>query len=190
MQKFRASYTVLSLWDSGRWEDAITAYFKLDSFSTPQMEAGKELHEKWEAEIQATFCLPEVFGAVRLRAPQTELKKVVELAPWLDLVFVIDCYDPGDIHEFKSGVQSSQTYARDKQIGVYAVGAVLSNLVVNRLFVHHYNQYTKESDTSVVWVTEKLLRDTVGWVETTASEMHHYFTENNLYERFGNQSKQ
>lgn len=184
MQKFRASYSVLSLWQSGRWEDAINAYFKLEAFTTPQMEEGKRFHQEWEEEVKKTGCLPAVFGGAKLSNPDTEMKKVVELEPWLDLVFVIDTYDQGDIHEYKTGVKSSQQYANDKQIGVYAVGCVLSDLPAKRLFIHRYNQYTKEADTSMVWVTEQLLKDTVAWVETTASEMHNYFIENDLYERF------
>ncbi len=185
MQKFRASYSVLSLWQSGRWEDAINAYFKLEEFATPQMEAGKSLHAEWEKETTATNCLPAIFGGQKLTKPQSELKLVVELEPWLDLVGVIDCYDSPDVHEFKSGVKSSQQYANDKQIGVYAVICILSDMPAKRLFIHHWNQYTKQADTSMVWVTEQLLKDTVAWVETTASEMHNYFIENQLYERFG-----
>jgi len=182
--KFRASYTVLSMWASGRWEDAINTYFKLESFSSKQMEAGKALHEEWEKEIKETGCLPAVFGSVPLANPETEIKQVVQLEEWLDLVFVIDCYDSGDVHEFKSGVMSSQTYARDKQIGVYAVGSLLSGRKAQRLFIHHYNQYTNEADTSMVWVTEALLKETLEWIEMTAAEMHDYFLTNNLYERF------
>jgi hypothetical protein len=184
-QKFRASFSVLSLWQSGRWEDAINAYFKLEEFATQQMIDGKALHAEWEKETGETLCLPAIFGGQKLVNAQSELKLVVELEPWLDLVGVIDCYDNPDIHEFKSGVKSSQSYARDKQIGVYAVLCILSDMPAKRLFIHHWNQYTKQADTSIVWVTEQLLKDTVAWVETTAAEMHSYFTENNLYERFG-----
>ncbi len=183
--KFRASYSILSMWASGRWEDAITAYFKLDSFTTRAMQDGKDMHAAWEAEIQIEKRLPAVFGSVPLINPQTEMKKVVSLAPWLDLVFVIDCYDEGDIHEVKSGVQSSQTYATSKQGGIYAVGALLSGMKAKRILIHHHNQYNKESDTSVVWVTEALVRETVEWIETLSAEMHSYLVENGLYERFG-----
>lgn len=173
------------MWSGGRWEDAINAYFKLESIETRQMRDGKQFHDLWQKEVEGTKCLPQVFGGTKLTNPQTELKKVVELEPWLDLVGIIDTYDEGDVHEYKTGLQNSAAYARDKQIGVYAVLALLSDLPAKRLFIHHYNQYEKVADTSMVWVTEKLLKDTVDWVETTAGEMHQYFLTNNLYERFG-----
>lgn len=191
MNKFRASYTILSAWESGRWEDAIDMYFKLgNSYQSEKMRDGKVLHEGWEEEIVATKSLPAVFASMPLSNPEPEIKLVVQVYDWLELVGVIDCYDSPDVHEFKSGVINSQAYARDKQIGMYALLATLSGREAKRLFIHHYNQYDKTSDTSIVWVTPKLLEDTREWIELIAREMHEYFIENDLYERFGNRPAQ
>jgi len=182
---FRASYTILSLWESNRWEDAIKVYFKLDTFCTPQMAAGKELHKKWEAETMRTKCLPAVLGGAPLKDPKVEHKIVASLAPWLNLVGVIDLNDGDTLYEYKSGVQSSEQYASGKQHGVYALLAREAGYDPKLIKIYHYNQYTKRKDLSLIWVTDKLVADAREWVETIAGEMQNYYLTNKIYERFG-----
>lgn len=182
--KFRASFSVLSQWADGNWERAVKSYFKLEQFTTPAMAMGKEWHEKWAQHTNATGCLPVEFGGAKLKKPITELKTVVSLDDWLDLVFIIDCLDEPDIHEYKTGKQSSEAYANTKQLGVYAVGATLKGYLVKRGIIHHYDQYTKKTDTSIVWLTDKLIDDAHNWIFTIAGEMHDYFIKNELYKRF------
>lgn len=183
--KFRASFTVLEKWASGDWEGAIKAYFKLDKFTTPAMAEGKRYHELWAKEIEATTTLPAVFGNTKLWQPKAEVKKVVELEPWLDLVGVIDCYDKPVIYEFKTGKQSSEHYAGSHQCGVYSVLASFGDMYVDRAVIWHYDQYTRKSDMSQVWLTDKLMENSHEWIITQSSEMHNYLNENKLYERFG-----
>lgn len=183
--KFRASYSVLSMWRSGNWERAIKAYFKLEDFTTPAMLAGRDLHSTWNNETLKTGALPAVFGGKKLASPEPELKIVVSITNWLDLVGIIDLYDKPEIHEYKSGVTSSESYASSPQGGVYGVLATLSKRYADKIYIHHYDQYAKRADTSIVWLTDKLLRDSLNWIETNASEMHAYLLENRLYERFG-----
>ena len=54
---FRASFTVLDQWNSGNWEQAVKTYFKLEKFITPEMQAGREWHEKWAKHISDTKTL-------------------------------------------------------------------------------------------------------------------------------------
>lgn len=179
--KFRASYTVLSQWASGNWEQAIKSYFKLEDFITPAMVEGREWHEKWKAHTSQTGCLPIEFGNRQMKNPIVEIKKVVSMSEWLDLVFIIDCLEAPIIHEYKTGKQSSEVHANSKQLGVYAVGATLTGHYVNQGIVHHYDQYKKSYDMSMVWITDKMLDETNNWIETISSEMHDYFVKNDLY---------
>lgn len=181
---FRASYSILSTWESGDWERAIKMYFKLEEFCTPAMAAGKALHQKWEAEIKATGCLPAVLGGTKLNNPKPEDKIVASLAPWLNLVGVIDCNSTDILDEFKSGVQSSEQYASGKQHGVYALLARLAGHDPKLIRITHYNQYTKRKDVSFVWVTDALVNEAREWVETLAGQMHDYYLTNKIYERF------
>lgn len=183
---FRASYSVLSVWESGDWQRAIKMYFKLDTFTTPAMADGRDWHKKWENETKETGCLPEVFGKTKLNNPTPEQKLVVKLADWLDLVGVIDCNENGDVlYEYKSGVQTSEHYAGTKQHGVYALLARLAGFNPKLIKIYHYNQYTKKKDVSLVWVTDELVEQAREWVETLAGQMHDYYLTNKLYERFG-----
>lgn len=183
--KFRASYSVISTWAGGNWDLAVGMYFKLKKFTTPQMAAGKDLHKEWEKEVKKNKALPEIFGGKKLNNPKAEFKTVVQLEPWLDLVGVIDVLDEPTIYEFKSGKTSSEIHANSIQTGVYGVLATFADVVVDRAEIHHYDQYKKTTDMSIVYLTDKYLNEAHNWLVTFASEMHEYFTANDLYTKFG-----
>lgn len=185
MNKLRASYSLLELWKGGNWERAVKYYFKLEQFLTPAMADGRKYHEEWNKHIAQNKTLPDCFGAKPLINPFPEVKKVVQLEDWLELVGIMDCIDAPTIYEFKTGKQSSEAYASSKQTGVYAVLATYSNILVDRAEIYHYDQYLKKYDMSHVWITDKILTDAHNWILMLSSEIHNYFTENNLYDRFG-----
>lgn len=183
--KFRASYTVLNQWKNGNWDGAIKTYFKFDQFTSQAMADGKALHEAWDKETKANKALPAVFGGKKLKNPIVEGKQVVQIEDWLDLVYIPDCVDEPILYEYKSGKQSSMHYASDWQIAIYAVGATLSGRYIKMAEIYHYDQYTKKVDMSPVWITDKLLNETHEKIITISSEMHSYFEQNDLYNRFG-----
>lgn len=187
MHKLRANYSFLSTWASGDWNRAIESYFKLKTFTTPQMEIGKQYHSEWEQEAKTTLHLPKVFGGEPLGKPLTELYGVVELDKWLLLSGVIDCYDVDfeTIYEYKTGKQSSEKYANTKQPAIYALLLSQSGYTPKKVEIHHYDQYKKQSDMSIVWVTDKLIADALEWVVTLGAEAHNYFITNSLYEKYG-----
>jgi hypothetical protein len=160
-------------------------YFKLDKFVTREMADGREWHEKWEKHIKETKTMPIEFGGAPLIDPIAEQKTVVQIEPWLELVGVIDCYDSPIIKEWKTGKKSSEQYAGSKQGGIYAVLGTMSGKYVEKIEIYHYDQYTKKSDMSIVWVTDQLLEETLNWIITTAGEMYNYFEQNDLFNKFG-----
>jgi len=189
--KFRASFSVLNAWAKGDWERAVEMYFKLDDFTNQAMEEGKEWHKKWENEIENTSCLPEVFGGARLEKPKTELKLEFQLADWLELVGVVDCYDvEGDVYEFKTGHSSSQSYANSMQTRIYGLLLKLHKQKVRKAIIHRYNQHSKKADCSYLWLTSEQLKNALDWVHTFSSEMHNYLEENDLYKELGNKNKE
>lgn len=188
MQKFRASYSVLDMWTRD-WENAVAMYFHLETYVTRQMQEGRDWHEKWAKEITETGCLPKVFGGGKLSNPRPELKlEVAEYGKgfeWLELVGIIDCLEDGVIHEFKTGLTNSSGHSKSNQGGVYGILAKMHNLPAKQVQIHHYNQYIKEADTSIIWLTPELLAETDNWIKTVSCEMYEYFRENNLWEKFG-----
>lgn len=183
--KFRASFSILKMWESGAWDKAIEAYFKMSQFTTRSMEEGKEYHEGWQKETNRTQCLPSVFGAKKLTSPKTELKLVVALADWLDLVGVIDCLDGDVIYEYKTGKTNSEIYLNSVQPAVYGVLAVYSGFVVKKAEIYHFDQHSKKMDMSIVWLTDRVIDDAYEWIFSVSSEMYAYFNENDLFNRFG-----
>lgn len=183
--KFRASYSVLRLWEESRYEEAIKAYFKMDRWISEQMADGKTWHEQWAEEIKQSGCLPQIFGGKKLVNPIVEQYKVVQVYDWLDLSFIIDCYDDGTLYEWKTGITNSQDYIRMSQIPVYALGATLLGLPAKKAELHHFNQYNKQADMSVLWLSDKVVKAGFEYVTTFGGEMHNYFVENNLYSTLG-----
>lgn len=180
----RASYTYLSLWSAGRWEEAIKAYFKIDKYVSREMAEGLDYHDEWQHHIEKTKTLPAVFGAIPLKAPVCEDKIVIPVYDWLNIVIKPDCVDDPIIHEFKTGTSESSDYARTFQPAVYAVGMVLLKRPVKFVDIHQYNQYSKKSTYSRIVVTERLLKDGLNFIETVGSEMHTYFLEQGLYDKY------
>jgi hypothetical protein len=184
---FRASYSVLSAWSKGNWEDAIKMYYKIPLPIFQAQSEGKEWHKRWANYIEKTGMLPIQFDSKKLSYPICESKMVVKLADWLNLVGVIDCYDAeGTIYEFKTGSTSSTNSMYERQAGVYGVLAKMSGIRVDKCHIMQYNQHTKESETTIVWLTEKVLQDTLDWIETNSSEMFNYIQENKLEEKLRN----
>lgn len=183
--KFRASFSILSLWERGDYENFVKQYFHLEkSRTTREMFEGKEWHKKWEEEIKKTQKLPTLFGDLKLSNPIVETKKVVQVEDWLDFVFICDCYqDNGEFIDFKTGMTIT---GHEIQLGTQAVGLTLSKIKANKGHIYQYNQYTKDIRHDIVWITDKILESSLNWIETLSSDAHNYLLNNGLYTRFGN----
>jgi len=178
--KFRASYSILNVWQSGNYERAVEMYFKLKEFTTRAMHEGKEKHKEWEEEVKKTGKMPIVFGGKQLFNPKTELKIVRQLDDWLELVGKIDLLDETTIYDWKYGKIPSERYANGFQPKTYQILIPKAK----RAEIHHYDPISKRADMSIIHLTEKTLKDAIEWCVTNASEMHSYFQDNKLYERF------
>jgi len=181
--KFRASYSVLNAWQSGNYERAVEMYFKLTDFVTEAMQDGRDWHEKWEAEVKDTGCLPQIFGGTKLIKPITEQKIVRQVDEWLEIVGIIDLQhgENGEtLVDYKTGKTQSDNYANSFQPRVYHVLIPSAK----RFEFRHYDQYNHTTDTSIIHLTKKTLNDGIDWLITNASEMHSYLEKNQLYERY------
>jgi hypothetical protein len=184
--KIKVSYSILNAWATGKYEDAIKYFFKLDVIQTPAMKEGSEYHKRWENEIRNTKKLPEVFGSKQLINPSAEQYIKVEVNDWLILSGKIDCYDKPTIYEFKTGRQTSEDIARSKQPGVYAVLSTLNKQYVDRAEIYCFNQHLKNDNKSmsIVYLTDTVLEDALNWIETIAGEMRNYLEQNKLFEKY------
>lgn len=165
-------------------------YFRLKDFKTPEMAEGSMYHDEWKEETLKTQCLPKVFGGQKLNKPIVEKYIRVPLTPYLDISGRIDCMDLPVIYEYKTGSMSSEAHLNSYQGGMYAVLVTKWGYYVDRVILHRYNQARKEKDMSLIWVTSKLLTDTVNWIVTVGSEIHDYCLQNQLYEKFDTRRSQ
>lgn len=180
MKKFRASYSTLNLWASGQKDRAIEGYFKLSTFITPQMEAGKRYHKEWEEETKKTNCMPAVFGGRKLQNPITERKIVVEVDSWLDLVGVIDLQDGDLLIDYKTGKTPASAYSSSCQPYIYQ----LLVPTAKRFEFHCFDQYRNKAEVSILYLTEKTFDIGLEWLITHSSDMHSTLLEQGLYERY------
>lgn len=182
MNKIRVSYSALKNWEQGRWQDVINHMLhKVDQQPTAQMQDGTKFHQEWADYINRYKRLPEIFGPKQLKDPKTEIRLVSNIEEWLDLSGVIDCLDEKTIYEFKTGIKTSEGYASLMQTRVYGLLCSLNQKEIDRAVIKHYNQYTKESDSSIVWITDRAISHARDWVVTIGSEIYSYFQENGLF---------
>lgn len=184
-KKFRASFTVLNLWATNRYEDAVRTYFKLDRYTSPEMEAGKKYHEEWATYIDKHKQMPKLFGSHKLEVPIIEKKHVVAIYDWLDLVFIADLVHGGNtLTEFKTGKTTSGKYLDTGQLDLYALGLLFKDIAITKAEVYHYDQYKEKTDYSFKWVTDADIKASLNWLETNAGEMYEYLQQHDLFTKF------
>lgn len=178
LNKFRASYSVLSTWESGDWQRAVDQYLKLDKFTTPQMEYGKKLHGEWEQHIKRDKSLPEVFGLTKLEDPKSEIKLEIHVADWLDFVCVPDLVDGETLYEFKTGANDANHWSNTWQTPIYAYALLANKTPVSTARIYAYNQYNQRSSMALIFLTPQLLQDAVNKMWTLSSKMWDYIQQN------------
>lgn len=178
LNRFRASYSVLALWESGQWQKAIESYLKLPTPTSQPMEFGKKLHSEWEQHIKKTKTLPVVFNSTPLVEPRSELKMVIPVADWLDFVCIPDCVDNDTLYEFKTGASDATYWANTWQTPIYGYALLANKTPVTKAKIYAYNQYTQKTTMALVWLTPELMQEAVDKMWTLSSEMWDYIQEN------------
>lgn len=174
----RLSYSILSAWARGDTERALQMYFREETPTTPAMELGKKMHDKWEKEINKTGKMPEVFGGKKLESHATELRTKRErmLNDWLQLVGVLDLLEGSIGRDWKCGKTSASDYSNGFQHKVYQI----LYPAMKKFEYHAYNPYTKEATMAIVHLSDKSLEDGLNWVMTYATDFRNHLEINNL----------
>jgi hypothetical protein len=178
MNKLRLSYTFLNLWSMGRTDDALDMYFKRRVLDTPQIEAGRKFHKDLESKILTDKCVKLGNTNISFSAPQVEVKYNVTLDDRFTLTGVIDCIDGTTIYEWKTGVQTSEDYARGYQLGTYFLLMELSSQTVNSGIIGHFNQYEKQCDISIVHNSKAIKEKTLDFIYGVGGDIYNFFEEN------------
>lgn len=176
MSRIRLSYSILNAWSRGDYENALNMYFRKPTPTTPAMELGKKYHCEWENYIIKNQRIPKIFGHDKLNNPQPEVKIEKDLNDWLQIVGVIDLYEPDTLtgRDWKSGTTEVNQYANGYQHKFYQI--LIPKM--QQFYYHSFNPYNNEVSTAKIYLTNNTLQDGVEWVVTFASEIKNYLEEN------------
>ena len=180
MKKLRLSYTLLSLWEKGRVDDAVRYYKKIPMEMTEAMIQGKEWDKKNSESIEKNKKFIKEFGDWKLQNPKAQLKLEISYNEMLDLVIVPDCVDGDILYEHKTGKRSATSYLSDKQLGVYALGLKLSDIPIRQAYLIRFNQHTNKTDWAKKIIGDWVFDDTDNYIQTLAPEIHKHFSDINI----------
>lgn len=183
---FRASYSILNSWNKGYAQDAIDMYFKLPREPNKYMEDGIKHHTMWQNHIIKHKELHPQLTIIpkKLKYPECEMKLTMPITDDIEFVGMIDCLDEPTLYEFKTGVKTANEYASTHQGILYGMLATYHGLSVDKIIYIHFNQYLKETDSAMVWLTSKAVDESKQWLIDTASEMNDYLKTNGYYDKY------
>jgi len=178
MKKLRISYTLLELWKRGRIADCVNYYQKVSREVTPAMEYGKNFDDYINNYVIRFDTLPPELGGYGLKHPRPQVKLEADLNEKWELVTVFDILEDEVLHENKTGLsKDSADYANDYQVSMYLYMCKLKNILVKKAYINHYNQWTKQYDRTLIWVTDREAERGKNFIETLAPEVENYFTQ-------------
>lgn len=181
MKRFRTSFSILNAFSKGDVQRAVDMYFKRNFVKTEAMEAGIRFHDEWERYVLKNKEIPKELSSkpIKLVDPRPELKLEVDLGDKFQFVGIIDCLDGETIYEFKTGRSDSSNYANGKQIDCYAYLLSKLGIKTTKGIYLHYNQHDKETDKSVVYLTDNRLKTAEKWILKYTSDMYDYLVLTN-----------
>ena len=180
MKKLRLSNSLINSWLRGNPDEVIATYFHLDRPKSKALEDGIKIHEDLEKHITKYNSFPDWFFDGPLLMPECEKKVIVEYNEMFDLSGVFDCIDGRTLYEFKSGVQNSLTWVGKDQIPLYFLIAELAKIDLDKVYLIHYNQHTKEKDFAVMWNSPSLVEKGRNIVDSYGPEIHAFFESEGL----------
>lgn len=186
--KLRASYSLLSMFRRGQYEQAINSYLHLDKVTSQAMEDGTMWDHYITETVQLYKKLPEEFGGDELINPETQVRFVVPFNDMCDLIIIPDILAESVLWENKTGnSKDSADYAVDFQISMYFLALELAGRKIDYGIYNHYNQYlplSKENpNRTLIWNTERERERARNFVETLVPDVYKYFEENGVFQR-------
>lgn len=181
MKTLKLSYSIISNWKMGRFEEAIAGYLGKEIPITPAMELGKLYDEKWNKIIEDTGKLPDELGGGELKNPVVQ-KKYQATIPFSDdyqilLRGVIDILDDEMITDNKCGRTEAVSYLEHTQLDYYSIFA--PDRKVGRYLC--YNPYTEKLTIGIKYLNEKVREKALEEVITYGGEILEYLLANKLF---------
>lgn len=111
---------------------------------------GRQYHKKWEDEINKNKKVKIGNTEFKFNNPKCEFKFYVPYNEIADLSLVLDCLDTPNLHEWKTGGETSTSYASGYQIPIYFLGCELAEIDVKIAYLLRYNQKEDKEDTTII----------------------------------------
>lgn len=123
----KLSYSILSNWSDGRWEDAVAMYLGKPLPENPYLTLGKMFHEKWEKYILETSKMPKELGGQDIVNPLVEVKyqKIISMGDEYQIllrgVIDLECVENNELilQDHKCGVGKASSYVDSMQLDYY-----------------------------------------------------------------------
>lgn len=170
--KLKLSFSTVNMWLNGDHDGAIDALVGKYREPTEAMQFGTFMHKQWEDEVNQTGHMPKLFGGKPLVEPVTEEYSRVVIFDWLCLSGVIDLQyrlPNGDLVlvDYKTGNSNANHYSNSLQVGCYKLLKPEAKLFIFK----HFNQYTDETTSSIIHLTEDLKLRTLNTIIDVAYEI-------------------
>lgn len=189
MKTLKLSYSIISNWKMGRFEEAIAGYLGKEIPITPAMELGKLYDEKWNKIIEDTGKLPDELGGGDLNNPIVQ-KKYQATIPFSEeyqilLRGVIDILEDDIITDNKCGRTEATSYLEQTQLDYYSIFA--PDRKVGRYLC--FNPYTENLTVGIKFLDEEVRERALEEVITYGGEILNYLLANKLFVDYKKESK-
>lgn len=179
--KFRLNYTLLSLWEQGKVDEAVKCFLKISRDKTDAMEIGLAIDRVITNEIENNKKLPDFFGGIELKDPIPQFHLVVDHNELFEVSGILDCYDDGILYEFKTGITPSNVYISGKQIWIYAYLLKKAGYPLDRIYVFRYDLLSNKADYSMAWYDDYLIENAKDYIDGLGYEIYNYFKSSGLF---------
>ena len=181
MKTLKLSYSIISQWKEGRYEEAIGQYLGKPFPSTPAMELGSLYDKKWEQHILDTGKLPDELGGGELDNPRVQTKYQIRI-PFNDEYEILlrglpDLTETNVITDFKCGRTEANSYLSKMQLDYYSL--FKPEATVGRYIC--YNPYRNTKTVGIKYLSQKNRDNALNEIETFGAEILQYLLANKLF---------
>lgn len=183
----KLSYSILSAWSEGRYEEAVGQYLGKPFPTTPQMELGRVMDEIWTNHILKERTLPQEFGGEPLvnSIVQQKYEKIIPMGERYQILLrgrpdIIDGEHEEICRDTKCGKTKPTDYVEKMQFPFYKL--LKPSLRVG--IYHCYNPYTRESSVGVQYLSDADAMKALEHIVTFGGEMISYLESNRLIQDY------
>lgn len=181
MKTLKLSYSIISNWKQGRYEEAIGQYLGKPLPATDVMELGKLYDQRWNEHIEKFGKLPDELGGEDLVDPKVQ-KKYQVIIPFTDeyqilLRGVLDIEEPHRITDNKCGRTEAISYVDHTQLDYYSI----FKPEISEGLYRCYNPYMESLTVGVKYFNQETREAAIEEIITFGGEILEYLLANKLF---------